>query len=187
MVRHNHMYGAQQCNSCWWKNSASWSLAVDLGENVCKEFTCRGMKKYARSAEAEDGKNSLWIHCLQSYGRRGSCSISSWTFLHCCGRKPWQIFSIRKVEVITYVVCVLFVWDVHDCKETDGSFNSNHGHVAPPFIRLLFLHRYIILILFKREGSEITLYRLIKKYQKLYRLLGSLCPMNYKYVPWSRP
>lgn len=135
------------------------------------------------------GKKAVWTHCLQSTGGRGSCRIASWwwSFLRSCGRESWQIFSIRKVEVMTYVVCVLFVWDVHDCKETDGSFNSNHGHVAPPFMRLLFLHRYICLILFKRKGRKIALHQLITNYQEQCGLLGNLHPVNYEFVAWSRP
>lgn len=67
---------------------------------------------------------------------------------------------------MTYVMCVLFVWDVHDCKETDGSFNSDHGM----WLLWLWVH-YSNTDLFykfflKGEGSEIALHQLIKNYQE---------------------
>lgn len=53
---------------------------------------------------------------------------------------------------------------MRDCKETDGSFNSIHGHVAPPFMRLLLLERYHFISSFG-EGRKLN--RLISTHSKL--------------------
>lgn len=137
-----------------WSSTVQFLLMIEFSKPIpdcrsCEKYICKGFTEAWKAVlgwvrEEEEGKKS-WMRCsLQSRGGRGSSSIASWWWscLSSCGRESWQIFSIREVEVMTYVVCVHFVWDVHDCRETDGSFNSSHGHVAPPFMSLLLLYTF---------------------------------------------
>lgn len=81
------------------------------GKEVCKGFPEAWKTMVGRPRKRK--REELSPLLAEGVSGRGSGGTTSWwwSFLHSCGRESWQIFSVRKVEVTTYVVCVLFVWD----------------------------------------------------------------------------